>query len=235
MAGRFLDLLGTIYNKIQLGLGGPQIKNNSGVIEGRNAADNAYVAIAAALFKAYGDDFELNSGASETGDDWKFTLSRPSTGMTHNLQVIFPADDPSNGQVLVVEDFTGDVITLGYANIAAGDEKVVCEKTTIAYSDSSPAPMFTLPATGEASLVRVTIRTPWNGSAQQLSVGISGTPSKYLPTTAVDLTAAAKTSFDYVPGEEAPGSPENWIITHTNTGASAGEADVYVFYTPDPS
>src|SRR5438445_644719 len=39
----FSKIRGTIETIFQLGLGGPQIKNNGGVIEHRNAADNAFV------------------------------------------------------------------------------------------------------------------------------------------------------------------------------------------------
>ena len=44
--GRIVDIIGTSLSKFQLGIGGPNLKNNSGIVESRNAADSAYAAIA---------------------------------------------------------------------------------------------------------------------------------------------------------------------------------------------
>lgn len=232
MAGRFLDLLGTIYTKFQLGLGGPQLKGDSVTpsLQSRLADDSDFAALQAALFQTFGDDFELNSGAAGSGSDWKLTFSRPSTGMTHNLQVIWPPDDPASDQVLAVQSLVGDVLTLKWSTVAAGNDKTMCDVTTLHFGDSSPVAMFALPSGGDISLVRTTIKTTFNQPAT-MSVGIAGTVSKYLPSSAVDLQATAKTSFDYVPGEDPPGSTENLILTYAANGSTAGEARVYVFYS----
>src|SRR5690348_17719064 len=95
---RFLDALGTTVSKFKLGIGGPQLKNNAGAVEARDSADAAYAAISAALVNTYGNDFILNAGAAESGADWKYTLSRPSTGQTVDLQVIFPSTAPSRSE-----------------------------------------------------------------------------------------------------------------------------------------
>lgn len=231
MAGRFLDLLGTIFSKIQLGIGGPQVKGDVAdqLVQARVADDSTFAALQAALFQTFGDDFELNAGASEAGDDWKLTFSRPSVGMTHNLQVIWPPDDPAGDQVLAVDTLVGDVLTLKWSTVAAGNDKTMCDVTTITHGDGTPTAMFALPAGGDISLIRVTIKTPCSATAQ-VSVGVTGTVSKYLPTTASDLTAAAKTSFDYVPGED-PSAGENLIATHNLNGLGAGVIRIYVFYS----
>src|SRR5690606_16654272 len=139
MAGRWSDLIGTVLGKLQLGIGGPFVKADSGTVAARNATDAAYAAIRASLVQTYGDDFELNAGAAGSSADWKFTLSRPSTGMTHALKVIFPSGDPTEGQALGVASFSGDVITLEWISIAAGSEKIVVDTTSLAFGDSSPA------------------------------------------------------------------------------------------------
>lgn len=229
MAGVFKNLLGTISAKFQLGLAGPNIKGTSGKVQARNAADAAFATIEAALFATYGNDFELNSGAAASGADWKYSIRRPSTGMTHALIVVYPNTDPAVGQALTVASFAGDVITLQWTTIAAGTDKVVVDTTTLAFGTASPLAMFTKPANAEVTNVRIIIDTPFNG-APSLSIGIAGTTSKYAPSTAVDLTAAATTVFEYDPGEVATGGTEALIATYAAGAASAGSARIEVAY-----
>jgi hypothetical protein len=229
MSGEFNDLLGTTLASFQISIGGPRAKNISGDIAARNAADSAYAAVRALLFKTFGNDFELNSGAAGSGADWKFTISRPSTGMTHNLQVIFPSADPAAGQALTVTSLVGDVITLGYTTIAAGTDKIVVDTTTVAFGSSSPIAMFTKPANAEILVVETIIDTSFDGTPT-LSMGISGTTSKYMPTSALDLTAAAKTRFKFHPNEPAVGTTEALILTYSAGSATVGAAHVLTHY-----
>lgn len=227
--GVFKDLLGTVRSSFQIGIGGPRIKNNSNNLEVKNAADSAYALIRASLFATYGDDFELNSGATEAGADWKFTLRRPSTGMTHDLTVVFPSGDPTAGQALTVASFTSNIITLQWTTIAAGTDKMVVDTTSLAFGASSPVTMFTLPANAVVMLVQVIVDTAFNGTPS-LSIGVTGTTSKYVPSTAVDLTAVATTVFEYIPGLTADGSTNALIATYAAVGASAGAARILVSY-----
>lgn len=227
--GLFADLLGTVRTKFQLGIGGPQLKNNSGVVETRNAADSAYVQMRMLLAAITGDDVVLNEQASSSGASWKYTLRRPSTGMTHDLTVVMPSGDPSPGQALTVATFSANVVTLQWTTIAAGTDKVVVDTTTIAFGDTSPKSMFTLPANAVCRRVKVIIDTPFNGTPQ-LSVGIAGTTSKYLASTQVDLTAAVGTVFEVDPGLASVGSTENLIATYVSGGASAGSARIEFDY-----
>ena len=226
---KFLDLLGTVFSKFQIGIGGPQLKNNAGTIESRNAADAAYAPIAAMLFKTYGNDFELNSGAAGAGADWKFTLRRPSTGMTHDLTVIFPATDPAVGQALTVASFASNVIALQWTTVAAGSDKSVYDTTSLAFGTASPLAMFNLPVNAVYLHTQIVIDTPFNG-APSLAIGIAGTTAKYLAATQVDLTAAAGTVFEISPGLAATGSIEALIATYAAGGASAGAARLIVAY-----
>lgn len=227
--GRFFDAFGTLFSSFQLGLGGARIKNSGGVVEARNAADSAYATVRSALFATYGNDFELNAGAAGSGADWKFSFRRPSTGMTHNLVVVMPSGDPAPGQALTVASLVGDVITLQYTTIASGAEKIVVDTTSLAHNSSSPVAMFTLPATAVVLKVEAIIDTAFNGTPS-MSVGISGTASKYMGSTSVDLTAAAGTSFEVSPNVTAAGGTEALIITYSAGGASAGAARVLVYY-----
>jgi hypothetical protein len=226
---RFLDLLGTVKSKFQLGIGGPQLKNNAGDVEARNAADDAYAAIAAALLKVYGNDFVLNAGAAESGADWKYTISRPSTGQTLDLQVIWPAAAPSNGQVLAVASYAAGVITLEWTSASGGANNITVESTALAFGSTSPVTMFTLPADAVVLRCKVVIDTAFDGTPS-LSVGVSGTTSKYMGSTQIDLTAAAGTVFEVDPGLDADGSSEDLIATYSAGGASVGAARIIVEY-----
>jgi hypothetical protein len=228
---RFLDLLGTVNSKFQLGIGGPQLKNSSSAVEARNAADSAYAAIHALLFSTYGNDFVLNAGAAESGADWKYTISRPSTGQTLDLQVIWPAAAPSNGQALTVTSYAAGVITLGWTSIGGGAANPTIETTSLAFGSASPVAMFTLPANAVVLKCKVVVDTPFTGgTAPSLSIGVSGTTSKYMGSTQVDLTAAAGTVYEVDPGQVADGSSESLIATYAANSSTAGAARILVDY-----
>lgn len=226
---KFLDLLGTVFSKFQIGIGGPNLKNNSGTLEIRNTADTAYAMVAALLFKTYGNDFELNSGAAGAGADWKFILRRPSTGMTHDITVVFPATDPAVNQALTVASFAANVITLQWTTVAAGTDKSVYDTTALAFGTASPVSLFSLPANAVYLSSKIIIDTPFNGTPS-LSIGISGNTAKYLAATQVDLTAAAGTVFDITPGLAASASIEALIATYAAGGATAGAGRILVAY-----
>lgn len=230
---RFGDFLGTVLGKFQLGIGGPQVKGSGGLVQIRNAADSTYADIEAALFATYGDDFELNAGAAGSGDDWKMTLRRPSTGMTHDLIFVMPEGDPAVGQVLSVASFVGDVITLEYTTIGSGVGSVNIDTTTLAFGDSSPVAMFTKPAGALVEKIQVIIDTPFDGTPT-VSIGIAGTVSKYMAATHNDLTASAATVFEVVPGIDETVGTEAIIATYSSGGATVGSARILVTYV-DPA
>lgn len=227
--GRFADLIGVLGGKLQLGLGGAQIKNNAGTVEARNAADSAYAQMRMLLAAITGDDIVLNEQASSSGSSWKFTLSRPSTGMTHDITVIMPSGDPSVGQALTVASFASNIITLQWTTIAGGAEKLVVDTTTVAFGSTSPIAMYTAPANAVHTMFQVIVDTTFNGTPT-LSIGVTGTTSKYVASTQVDLKAAAGTIFEVCPGVAANGSTENVIATYSAGGASAGSARILAYY-----
>ena len=232
--GRMSDLLGTLIDSFQIGKGGPRIKRNGNNIDLRNAADNAYINLIVATLQAAGidvtgNDIRLNSDAAGAGDDRVMTLRRPSTGMANDLTIVLPAGNPSPGQAMTVASFAGNVVTLEYTTVAGGNDKAVWDTTSLAFGDSSPKAMFNLPANAVVLAVKVIIDTQFNG-APELSIGISGTPSKYMGTGQVDLTAAAGTVFEVAPALAAVGSVEALIATYSAGGASAGAARILVGY-----
>lgn len=225
--GVFRNLLGTSEVTFRVGLAGPTLKRISGTeLSVRNTADSADAAIRSLLFKTFGNDFELNSGAAGSGADWKFTLRRPSTGMTLDVVIVLPSSGaPTAGDALTVASVAAGVITLQYAAVATGTNMVRFDTTNIVFGTSSPLTMFNNPAGGEIIRTKVTIDTAFTGTPT-LSVGIAGTTAKYMPTTAVDLTAAAGTIYEYESATLPAGGIEAIIATYVAGGAGAGAARI---------
>ena len=75
------------------------------------------------------------------------------------------------------------------------------------------------------------VDTAFNGTPT-LSVGVSGTTSKYMASTQVDLTQAATTMMSVTPNLPAQGV-ETIIATYAAGGASVGAARmIVIFATP---
>lgn len=223
--GVFRDLFGTVFSKFQLGIGGVQIKHVSNKLRARNALDTADAPVVGSTLAASGDSLQLNEDAAGSGADWLYTLQRPAAGMTAAVALTLPVDDGSPAQVLQT-DGSG---ALSWLTVAAGTDKVVTDTTSMAFGSSSPVSMFTLPANAVVEAVRVIIDTAFNGTPT-MSVGITGTTSKYMGSTQNDLTAAAETVFEVNPGKASVGTTEALIITYAAGGASAGAARVEVDY-----
>lgn len=226
--GRFIDLLGTSLDKLQVGIGATavSIKQVAGKLRARNKADSADVAVVGSVIAASGDFLELNEDATSAGADWKLTLARPATGMTAARTITLPGEAPTAGFALVT-DATGQ---LSFSAIAAGSDKIITDTTTLAFGSTSPLSMFNLPANAVVHGISVVIDTAFNG-APSLSIGIAGTVSKYLGSTSVDLTQAATTSFDVEPALASVGSIEAVIATYAAGGATAGSARLLVAYS----
>lgn len=226
MAGIWKNLFGTTKAFFRLGFAGPRLKDSGGNLAIRNAADSADANLTAGKLSATGNDIELNSDAAGSGADWLYTLRRPSSGMSAAVVLTLPPDDGSPNQVLQT-DGSG---TLSWATASDTSACTTRNTTSLAFGSSSTVSMFTLPANAVIDKVTTIIDTAFDG-APTMSVGISGSVSKYVPSTEVDLTAAAKTQFDIYPAEPASGSTEALIITYSAGGASAGAARVIVDYS----
>lgn len=223
--GIFSDLLGTLRATFKIGgTSGVNLKNSSGNLLVRNAADSADAQLTASKVNVSGDALEINSDAAGAGADWKYTLQRPASGMAAAVTLTLPPDDGSPGQVLQT-DGSGN-LTFVSAGSTASSEKI--DTTALAFGASSPVAMFSTGAGDIISMIEVIIDTPFNGTPS-LSVGITGTTSKYLSATDVDLTAAAGTVFRVHPGLDAAGV-EALIATYAAGGASAGAARINVHY-----
>lgn len=220
------DLIGTSAGYLRLGLTGVRLKNDSGNLAVRNAADGADAELTASKVSISGNALDINSDAAGSGADWKYTLQRPTSGMTAAVTLTLPVDDGTDGQVLKT-DGAGALAWVSAANTALC---ATVDTTTVAHNSSSPVAAFTLPANAVVLAVDTVIDTAFNGTTPQLSVGVAGTTSKYAGATDSDLTATAKTRFTTHPGEAAVGTTEDIIITLGGTDMSAGSARVSVTY-----
>lgn len=228
MAGRFLDLIGTTYSKLQIGIDAAalNLKAATGKLRARNKADSADVPIVGSVIAASGDFLELNEDAAAAGADWKYTLARPAAGMTAARTITLPPDAGTPG-FAVTTDGAGN---WSYTAIAAGNDKIITDTTTLAFGSASPLAMFTLPANAVVSSVKVVIDTAFNGTPS-LSIGVAGTVSKYLGATQVDLTQAATTAFEAEPALAPVGTTEALIATYAAGGATVGSARLLVSYS----
>jgi hypothetical protein len=229
MAGRFLDILGSVYSKFQLGIGSTavNVKEVTGKLRVRNKADSADAPVVGSVIAASGDAIQLNEDAAGAGADWLMTLNRPAAGMTSAVNLTFPPTVGSPAQVLTTDGSTG---ALSWVTVAAGTDKVITDTTSLAFGSGASVAMFTLPANAVVSNVVVTIDTAFNGTPS-LSVGVAGTLSKYLSSTQVDLTQPGATSFDVEPSLNSVGATEALIATYAAGGATAGAARILVSYS----
>ena len=225
MASIWQDLIGTTKAFFRIGFTGPRLKNSSGNLLIRNAGDSADVEATMLKLNISGNALDINSDAAGSGADWKYTLQRPSSGMSAAVTLTLPVDDGSPDQVLKT-DGSGALSWTSAASTEA-DDKI--DTTTLAFDSTSPVAMFTLPANAIIEKIQVIIDTAFDGTPSA-SVGISGTVSKYLASTDIDLTQAAGTVFEIHPGVAAPGGTEALIITYAAGSATAGSARFLVFY-----
>lgn len=225
MAGLFSDLWGTTkaYFKIG-GTTGVRLKNSTGNLLVRNTGDSADAEVTASKVNISGDAVDLNSDAAGAGADWKFTLQRPTSGMTAAVTLTLPVDDGTAGQVLST-DGSG---VLSWASAGSTSLADKLDTTSLAFGTASPMAMFTTGAADIVDYIDVVIDTAFDGTPT-MSVGITGQTSKYLSTTDVDLTAAAGTVFTVHPGLDAAGA-EALITTYSAGGATVGAARIIVHY-----
>ena len=221
---KFSDLLGTSLSYFRIGLTGPRIKNNSGTIEAKNAADNGFVGVKASTLQATGNTIELNANAAATGTDYKYTIARPNTGMSSAVTVTFPATTGSAGQVLQT-DGTG---ILSYVSAGSTASCQTTDTTSIAFGSTSPITMFTLPINAVVNNVRVIVDTAFSGTPS-LSIGITGTTSKYMAANQMDLAVIGV--YEAYPGLAALGTTDAIIATYSAGAAAAGAGRIEIDYS----
>jgi hypothetical protein len=219
MARFISDLAGTALAYLKLGFAGVRLKNGSGNLLVRNTDDSADAEVTASKVNISGNDVVLNSDAAGSGADWLYTLRRPSSGMTDAVVLTLPPDDGSPDQVLAT-DGSGNLTFVSAASTAACAK---FDETTLNFGDSSPVAMFTKPANAVSFRCLIYVKTAFNGTAPTLSIGVSGTTSKFVATTEVDLKSVGVYEID-MSDVDAVGSTEAVIATYSADSSSAGQA-----------
>jgi hypothetical protein len=99
----FLDLKGTTETSWQLGKGGPKLQATAGDFHfhAPNLVD--YVDMFANVLHATGNELVLNANAPNTGNNRKYTIKRPTAGMSAALTLHLPPNYGSSGQFLTTD------------------------------------------------------------------------------------------------------------------------------------
>jgi hypothetical protein len=228
----YANLTGTSAtgNKFRLGVTNEYIKAVAAKIRARNNADTADAPLVGSKISSSGNSIGLNEAAAGSGADWTLDIARPTTGMTGATTITLPPDlAPNTGFALTVTSASAGNIVLGYSSVAAATNLDISDTTSLAFGSTSPVAMFTLPANYIIKMVTVYVDTAFTGGTPTMSVGITGTLSKYVSAAQVDLLQAD--IFQIYPNLAASASAENLIITYAAGGATAGAARVIVDYT----
>lgn len=227
--GLWQNLFGTVNSYFKLGLSGVRLKNSGGNLLVRNTGDSADAEVTASKANISGDDLVLNSDAAGSGNDWAHTLRR-NTSATAALVLVTPPAKGTDGHVLRQKAGTSSgVLELELAAAGTTDQCCTVDTTSLAFGSSSPVTMFTLPANAVVEKVQIVVDTAFDGTAPTVSIGVSGTTSKYMPATAVDLKTTGE--YEYHPGLTADGGTNAIIATYSADSSSAGAARILVHYS----
>jgi len=223
----FSKLVGTFSNTFQVGKVGPKIKNNSGVIEARNAADSAYANVKAAQVQSttalINGNILLEEDTSQlsvrnSGDSayLKILALTPGTGDTNALTTVqYVNSNPSSAAAQIrtfsvktpytgAPTFTGTVFIPDNAIIT----RCVVETLT-ALQDSTPAPLT------------ITVGTDEVGQA-----------ARFQDTTDNDTQIQGQyetTPFLPMKSTGGAGATQKFVITASGTPAT-GQINVFIEY-----
>lgn len=206
---------GTLQAVFQIGRGGPNIRNNSGVIEVRNAANSAAA------------DFKAANVTSAT-----IVLGANQTKIIEDAADIIAFRNAANSAYAIVRAAgpasDEDVVTLAYfnANPPPGVVKAVQFNVTEsgAATQSSTA---TIPANATVFSCHLTVTTAF-GSGNTIAIGYTGVTSKLQSSSDNNPETAAVYTTD---------SPIGWagtdlavLVTLGASGSGSGAATVFVTY-----
>jgi hypothetical protein len=227
----FSDLLGILGDSFKIKINGVRLKNVAGNLAVRNTGDTADASVTASTANFTGDSIIINSDGV-SGADRAITLARPVAGMTANYTLTLPPSAGSPGQ-FPQTDGSGNISW--QTILQANGSFAQIDTTPLAFGATTTTAMFTLPANAEVRTVNIIVDTAFNGTPS-LSIGISGSTSKYVPSTKVDLTqspaAYGETTlvFEILPFLNPVGTAENLIATYSAGGATVGAARIEVEY-----
>lgn len=220
----FTDLKGTTNSYFQIQKNGPRLKNNSGEIQARNAADSLFADLYGKILKAAADSLILNNDAASAGADWKYTVARPAAGMTGALTITFPPNYGTSGQVLTT-DGSGNLTwtTLTVTGV------MMVQSVTLPYTmfTGGTANWFMLPANGCIDQAKFIVDTEFLGgtAAPFASIGNLGFLGKYAPSTLMKGISAGET-YDPTINNVPLGVPEQITYSAGSSGFGLTQGSV---------
>jgi len=221
----FTDLLGTSLDFFRIGLNGIRLKLSSGKLVVRNSADTADAQVDASRFAASGTAIDLNTASSSSGGNFPYTVSAPTTGMSAAVNLRLPPTLGSPGQVLGTD---GSITS--WVSAASTASCLSVDTTTLNFNSAATVAMFSLPANAQVLKVRFIITTAFN-TAATASVGVAGATSEFMGANQLALNSVAGDIYEVNPTVAASGSAKSLIITYAAAGATAGSAQVLVYYS----
>jgi hypothetical protein len=231
----YMDLKGTQNPSFMIGLNGSKLLSDGIRLSLKNKAETVFQDFEAkdiyanaaylAQLNVTGNSFNLNSDATSAGFDWVMTFSRPTAGMSANVNYTFPAA-PINGYFLTT-DGAGN---LSWATISTPS---VTEKVSVDYAPltsstpTGPSTIFSLPANSIVLKVEVLVDSAFDGAP---TVNISGSLSGILMGTAFSDLSENQTKFVVEPLALAQLSSQDITFNFNAGGATVGAARILVHH-----
>jgi hypothetical protein len=205
------DLAGTLKTTFRIATS--MWKDVSTVMTARDKADANNIPVAMSRLDLRG-----------TGNSHRASItvaSNPSADITWN----WPIADGGLNQVLAT-DGSGN---LSFITVGTGASQVKEDEEAVAWNSAAIIASITPPANARTLKIIVAVDTAFDGTSPQLSVGVTGTTSKYMAVTDNDLTTAA--IYEVAPDIAEGGSPGLINIYFTaGGGGTTGAARVAVQY-----
>lgn len=214
-------LSGTFQSLFQIGNGGPKIKNNSGTLEVRNAADSAYANVEA----AQGRLATVLVGGNATIKDGGAGI------------VVFRNAADSADAIIRAANPVGsaDVLTLGYYNANAPTSAAAMKAVRIASGNyaTTYTTAATLPNNAVVTRCVVVVTAPLDaGITLKVGTDEAGQDARFMLTTDNNPQAIETyetTPFSLVKTTGGSGSDQDLVVTLSST-PTTGTVTVFVEY-----
>lgn len=214
-------LTGTFQNLFQLGKGGPKLKNSTGIVQVRNAADSAFADLTAGQVAA---SSTLIGGNALIKDGGAGIIQFRNSGDSAFARV--------RGGSPVGSD---DLLTLGYFNSNAPETAIQMKFLVIESGNYATTYATASTLNNEAIVTRVTVvvQNPLDAGIT-LTVGTdeAGQAARFMGTADVDpqtVDQYTTTPYTTVEASPAPGSDFDLLVTLSGT-PTTGDVVVIVEY-----
>lgn len=173
------------------------------------------------------------SNISIVDDGSTITISDKSTYLVDTIADL-SALTPANGATAFVADIgTGIPALFVYdgAWIISNpnvNSQMLLSHTTIAYSQSSPITLITLPSQAVITSLEVSVMIPFNGSSPSLTIGTSATPDLLMDANSVDISQAG--TFINEANSILPSGTQVINAYFNNTDATQGTIIIFISY-----